>query len=521
MNETDKPNYQSPEFQAKTPIWAKVDAVRDGTEAMRAAGKTYLPQFPTEADDVYDQRLDTAVLTPFYGETLNGITGTILKKSFKLGEKIPEALKLDLENIDNAKTHVEVFGQRLLTTGDHYGVAYVRVDMPKAPNQAEPMDASQSAKLNFRPFTVLYGASELADEPIYVNINGSPTLQQIRFKERGVALEGFGESCTERIRLWRLPIVKLDDGTYTRAGNGVWELWEDQGEGSGDSHKDDWQMIDNGVFPDVFTELPVAIFNANPNLENPQKCDGPVLIDHANLNIKHWQLESDHESALHTCSPTAYTVNIARNNDNEVIGEASKIPYGNGVRWDLGEGGSAGFAEPQGNGLEQRANWIEKIEKRLLDMGAGLAMENSEKAGAQTKIEAALRGGARTSRLTQIARAWQDCMEQTIVFMGMWKGLWTGKTEQAEITLGVTEQDLVMVDLAPLSAMQEKGQLSLRTFWKIMQRAAVLPDDFNADDELKEIAKEAKEKMVAMPAALTSNFTQSKPQPAMNGGQNV
>ena len=64
MNETDKPNYQSPEFQAKTPIWAKVDAVRDGTEAMRAAGKTYLPQFPTEADDVYDQRLDTAVLTP-------------------------------------------------------------------------------------------------------------------------------------------------------------------------------------------------------------------------------------------------------------------------------------------------------------------------------------------------------------------------------------------------------------------------------------------------------------------------
>ena len=87
-------------------------------------------------------------------------------------------------------------------------------------------------------------------------------------------------------------------------------------------------------------------------------------------------------------------------------------------------------------------------------------MENSEKAGAQTKIEAALRGGARTSRLTQIARAWQDCMEQTIVFMGMWKGLWTGKTEQAEITLGVTEQDLVMVDLAPLSAMQEKGQLA-------------------------------------------------------------
>ena len=135
---------------------------------------------------------------------------------------------------------------------------------------------------------------------------------KIRFKERGVARR------LRRIVYGAHSALALahrkasDDGTYTRAGNGVWELWEDRGEGSGDSHKDDWQMIDNGVFPDVFTELPVAIFNANPNLENPQKCDGPVLIDHANLNIKHWQRERSRKRVAHLFADCLYGEHCAK-----------------------------------------------------------------------------------------------------------------------------------------------------------------------------------------------------------------
>ena len=41
-----------------------IDALLGGTEAMRAAGKAYLPQWPREEDDSYQTRLGTSTLLP-------------------------------------------------------------------------------------------------------------------------------------------------------------------------------------------------------------------------------------------------------------------------------------------------------------------------------------------------------------------------------------------------------------------------------------------------------------------------
>jgi hypothetical protein len=502
MNDTQNPNYQSDEYAALRVLWAKVDACFEGTEAMRAARGLYLPQFPQEADDVYEQRVATSTFTPFYETTLTGITGTILRKSFQLGDKVPAAIVQDVENIDNAKTHIEVFGQRFLHTGVHYGAAYILVDMPQEPD-VEVLDAEQASRINFRPFAVLYGAKELANEPRYVIIDGAPVLQLIVFLEESSQLDDFGTASAERFRVWRLPVYQDERENYHRAGNAEWEIWEKQTDAS--TKQDGFVLIDSGVSP--LADIPVAVFNANPCLTNPMETEGPVLINLANTNIKHYQLESDHEHALHSCSPTAWTVNLRQDVEGAPIGAVGKVPYGNGVRWDLGENGSAGFAEPAGSGLERREKWIEKIERQMLDMGAALAMENSEKAGANTKIEATIRGGARTSRLTQIARAWQDAMEQALVFWGQWKGVWTDRTEEAEITLGVKDTDLVMAftDTAAFSAMVEKHQLSLETFWALLQRGGILQDDFDAEDELQKIKKE---KEMMTPPIPAPSFTQ-------------
>ena len=521
MSDPSKPNYQSDSFTEKLPLWEKVDACLEGTEEMREHAKEFLPQFPQEADDVYNQRVATSTFTPYYESTLTGIVGTILRKSFKLGDKVPGAIKTDVENIDNAKTHIEVFGQRLLQTGVHYGAAYVLVDMPNEP-VVGVLDKAQVEAINFRPFAVLYSAKELADDPIYVIIDGAPVLQQIRFREESVRLDGFGKSCTERFRVWRVPVIQDARENFHRAGPAEWEIWEKDEAATKDTGEDQFILIDSGISP--LRDIPVAVFNANPCLTNPMESEGPVLLNLANANIKHYQLESDHEHALHTCSPTAWTVNLHRDENDNPAGAVGKIPYGNGVRWDLDENGSAGYAEPSGSGLERREKWIEKLERQILDMGAALAIENGEKAGANTKIEAALRGGARTSRLTQIARAWQDCMEQVVVFWGQWKGIWTDATEQAEITLGVKDTDLVVTptDTAAFSQQAEKGQISLQTFWKLLQRGGILPDDFNAEDELRQIADEKKKLAAATPPPVALAFTQpnpaeKQPMPAMNG----
>ena len=47
-----------------------IDALLGGTEAMRAAGKAYLPQWPQEEDDGYQARLGTSTLLPVLSHRL-------------------------------------------------------------------------------------------------------------------------------------------------------------------------------------------------------------------------------------------------------------------------------------------------------------------------------------------------------------------------------------------------------------------------------------------------------------------
>ena len=56
----DRPDYQSPAYNAMLPAWTIVQDVSKGTLHMRSKGETYLPKFPAEHKDDYKDRLNTA-----------------------------------------------------------------------------------------------------------------------------------------------------------------------------------------------------------------------------------------------------------------------------------------------------------------------------------------------------------------------------------------------------------------------------------------------------------------------------
>jgi hypothetical protein len=504
--ETQTPDYQSQDFQRFCPLWDKVDACLGGTEAMRAAGggtatkfteSPYLPQFPMEHDESYLHRLETSTFLPAYGAGLDNIVGAITRKPPTLTETVPPAIAADWENIDNASGsggHWVMFAQRLLRTGIHHGAAYVLVDMPKKPvAEGEIMDRAQTAAVNFRPFTVLYSARELANWPRYVVIDGAPVLQLIVFCEKSVELDDFGEVCTDRYRVWRLPVEKDELGNYRRAGNATWEIWEEQEIKTGKKKKTELAIIDSGVSP--LSDIPVAIFNANPCLTDPQRTDGPVLLDLANENIKHYQITSDHEKILHKCAPILTTTNLK---DENGLAELAGLD----VRLDCGPEGGAQYVEPPATSLQARQEWIAGLEKHLHEMGASLFAEGSQK-GAMTATEVRERGGAKQSRVSQIADAWHDCLETMLGFFALWKGEETG----GEITLGVRLSDLVVTpaDLPALSQMVERRQHSRKTLYAVEKKMGLLQDDFDDDAEIDQIAEE--EKLIG--SSVLENFQQT------------
>lgn len=489
MADSQTPDYQGEDFKRFIPLWQKVDDCLGGTKAMRAAGggvvdqikeSPYLPQFPMEADDSYLYRLQTSTFLPAYGSGLDEITGAITRKPPTLTETVPPTIAADWENIDNAGTIWEVFAQRLLRTGVHHGVAYVLIDMPKNPaEQDEPLDAAQAAAANFRPFTILYSPKELANWPRYVVIDGAPVLQLIVFCENAVELDEFGESCSPRYRVWRLPVEQNEAGNYHRAGNAEWEIWGEVETGKGKKKTKTLMIKDQGVSP--FTDIPVSVFNANPCLTDHQKTEGPVLIDLADENIKHYNITSDHEKILHKCTPILTTVNL-RETDAQLGGVA-----GLDVRLDCDEGGGAEYAEAAGTSLAERREWIAMLEKHLHEMGASLFTEGSQK-GAMTATEVRERGGSKQSRISQIAKSWHDCLENILEWFARWKG----ENTSGEITLGVMLSDLVTTpaDLPALSQMVERGQHSRQTLWAVEKKLGILQDDFNDEKELERIEDE-------------------------------
>jgi hypothetical protein len=305
--DTSKPNYQSDDFQEYFPLWNKVDACLGGTEAMRETGKNgeaeHLPQFPLESDENYRYRLETSTFLPAYGNGLDMIVGAITRKPPMFAANVPASVAADWENIDNAGTHWTVFAQRLLRSGVHLGAAFVLTEMPPKPDGT--MDRAQAEAINFRPFSILYSAKELADWPIYVIIDGAPVLQQIRFREESVTLDGFAEVETERYRVWRVPVESDGQGNFHRAGNAEWEIWEERDTDPATRRrgqkKKELVIVASGISP--LADIPVAVFNANPCHDDPRESEGPVLMNLANLNIKHYQLTSDHEKVLHKCAP--------------------------------------------------------------------------------------------------------------------------------------------------------------------------------------------------------------------------
>jgi hypothetical protein len=488
----DRPDYQNADYSGKLAAqWQLVDAELGGTYEMQSHPE-YLPQFPAEHDEVYQDRLAVATFDNDYADTLDGIVGMIFRRPAQLGDNVPAQIKADLENVDLAGTAFNVFAPRFVRKGVHYGEAYIVVDMQRV-ETPDALDAATARDLNLRPYWIAYSAKQVQNQPRYVVINGAKTLQQIVFRECVTEPDGaFGEREVIRYRVWRLPVVKLPNGQYAREVNeagqpqGIeWEVWEEQqgdtGPGGSDPQKE-IVMVDSGVI-DSLSRLPVSRFLANPDTDDDTKCAGPALYDLAELCKKDWQQQSDHESNLHLCSsPIPFTVGLRED------GALSNQAWGKGVRYDLEVGGTLGYAEPAGTALEAMERQLASNKEKIRQKGLEMVLEGG--APNTTATEQLLRAGKRASRLAMITEAAKDCFEGALGSSAEWYGM--GADAGGEISMGVKGDELILTsaDIQALSSQVANGQLSIRELLRIEKRAGILSDDLDEEAQIDEIADE-------------------------------
>lgn len=464
---------------------AAVQLCRDvagGTAVLRAKGETYLPQFPLESGGGYRARLATSVLFGAFSRTVSGLVGLAFRKDPKLGDDVPPEIRGDKdgkggawEDIDAAGTHGDVFlADRLadaLTDG-HVGIF---VDMPVRPEGADTV--AHDRTLALRPYWVAIRALDMLRCRVE-RLGGRQVLTHFAYREC-VPDGAYGEGVAERVREYDL----TENGVVCT----IWRKAKDE-----KTAGDVW-VLDAAPTRMTIPEIPLSVVYARrPGEKGGRFLEStPPLEDLAHENIRHYQLRSDRDNALHIAGiPIPWANGLA---EGAVVKAAPDSVI------TLPAGSSMEYLEPSGASLESTRQELMDTEERMAVLG--MSMLKRETRAAETAEGKRLDKAQQDSALARTVRSLQDGTENALRHHAMW----LGQEDGGSINLTRDFDGLVLdpSKVAEYRNLLAEEVLSLETLWDVLTAGEWLPEGFDREEEKKRIAKAKAERPALLPSLRT------------------
>lgn len=475
------PDTESSDYCAMKDYWALVRHLIDGAEAMRCAGRCYLPQFPAETDKNYEYRRKNAKYTNIYRDIIESLSAKPFTKEVGLADGASASIKKLSEDIDAQGNHLHVFAENIFFNGINDGVTWILVDHTKVPQGATLAD---ERSLGARPYWVHIPASRLL--AVYSDmVNGEETIVHARILECTKERNGFDEVETMRVRVLdraRLPGIP---GSPAQYGPATYTLYEFKDEDKNDKESGAWEIVDEGA-------ISIGVIPLVPFLTGRRKGGSwvlhPPMKDAAFLQVEHYQQDTNLKWLKElTCVPMLAGNGVTPELDDS--GNPKMVPISPGTVLYAppspdGTIGSWSFIEPNANSLQFLANDLDTTAKELRELGRQPLTAN---AGNLTVITTAFAAQKGNSAIQAWTYSLKDALERAFALTAKW----LGETAEPEIKID-TDFDLNLDDqTAPgnLLAMRQNGDISQETLWSEMKRRKVLSDEFDADKE-KELLME-------------------------------
>ncbi|MEJ3621386.1 DUF4055 domain-containing protein [Brachymonas wangyanguii] len=450
----------APEVQAQTEHWPLIDALLAGSAGMRAAGQRYLPKRRLESPEDYAVRLQTATLYPAFSETVQAMVGRVFTKSFQYGNNIPKPLLEEvIPDIDRERRNLQEFARLWFEDALCYGLSFALVLAPEhAANVGGHATRSEERQAGLRPYVKLIRHDQVIGWQSEVEA-GVERLIQVRIRETVNAPEGeFGMAW--RTRIWVLEPGRARSYTQTSASSAAetWELRE-------------WPMVAGAK---QLTEIPlVPLYTRRTGFMQAQ----PPLLELAQLNAKHWWLQSALDKLLDTASvPILVLTGV---DEGEVLIGANTAVH-------LPAGGEARYVEHSGAAIEAGRQALLDLEETIRQAGAKLLQRaDATQTAAQAREEAA----KEISRLGVMSQSLEDALDIVLFWLARWMGL-------GEEGGSVALHPNLDPDFAPTETMQlllqmaSSGKLSDATLFSEAQRRGLLSDDLDWEQEQARIGRQ-------------------------------
>lgn len=435
------PNYARPEYVAREPDLELIADEVAGTRAMHARSTKYIRKWGGEKQSNYNIRRVCETFFEGFGRTLSAATGMLFAKNPAIEWNASETvIAPHWDNIDAAGANGPVFVKRFAESSIRDGFSIIVVDHPAAPAvtpSADNPDGEVTGKMaetfNLRPIWSRYDRRQAINWMVET-VDNRATLTQLTLVEGVTVRDGlFGTKSTTRYRDLRLLVGP--DGKRVATWT-LRELTDNAGRAV-----ESFRVVASGTFRnregEPATILPVAIGYAG-RTDSPMESTMP-LLGVAWANLSHWQLATS----------LRFNSEVAGFAQPTVIGELAKDPKtGAAMALEIGplvavqvtEGGSFGWTEAAGTGLERLSLLVQEKLKEMAQQGMSFLQTDTR--AAETAEAKRLDATAENATLATAAQGIEDAVNLALEIHAWYVGI--EKKDAPVLTISKDFEDTTM-----------------------------------------------------------------------------
>lgn len=430
--------------------WPKIDALLGGTSAMRKAKATYLPKQPAESDEDYAYRLSTSTLFPAFERTCGVMAGKPFAKELTLN-KVPESVEAYVGNVDGEGRSLHAFASDVFNTSAiQYGFGGILVDYTKTEGQARTQ-ADEKA-MGARPYMVHIKHDQILGYKTQ-RAGDKVAFTQLRIKETKEEDDGYGTKVVNCVRV-------LEPGK--------WELWVERSS----KGKAAYVLEEQGT-----TTLSHIPFVPLYGIRKGFMLGMPPLLSLADLNIKHWQHQSDQDENARFARKRLLVFSGLTNNDKIVMASDMAVRLPPNAKAEVIQGS----AESVNAGRSE----LQALEQQMIQTGAELLVATP---GQRTATEASNDAEANKSMLQRIVENFEDALDLALQFMADW--IKAGEGGSVSLFKDFAAASLTDASAQLVVTMAQSGLITKETALREQQRRGVLSPDLDVDTEVAK-AKES------------------------------
>ena len=449
MKQQAGPDTVSSAYAQMAPLWDKVSSVLGGTETMRGAGTLYLPQHERESNKAYAERLGKTVLINTTEQTLNGWVGRPFSSPIQVNENVPDSVRGLLEDVDLQGNDIDIFARNWFRDGLAKGFSHVLVDYPmRSETEGRERTLADDRAENMRPYLVHVPPENVISAHSEM-VNGVEVLTHVRILETVVGREGFEESFTERIRVYEPGMVEVYEKRQRSKGG-----------------KTEWVLVDTHSYDMPYIPL-VTFYSQRSGLMLAK----PPLLDLVNMNISHWQSQSDQTAVLTVARFPMLASSGMMDEDEVVVGPnqwlATRDPAGRVY-----------YVEHSGKAIASGRADLLDLEEKMAKYGAEFL---TKKPGRQTATARALDSAEAVSPLQDMVHRFIDSMNLALAYMAHWEGEESGGTIDLDTDFGLSGSDAGA--LGALHEARRNRDISREAYLRELQRYNVLDRSFDLAED--------------------------------------